>query len=71
MTEDIGVVGFVDGGYVAADTFPGLDDLRLGAGLGLRYYTGLGPLRLDVAVPLNRKAGDPDYAIYAGIGQAF
>ena len=71
VTEDIGVVGFVDGGYVAADTFPGLDDLRLGAGVGLRYYTGLGPLRLDVAVPLNRKAGDPDYAIYAGIGQAF
>jgi translocation and assembly module TamA len=71
VTDDIGVVGFVDGGYVAADTFPGLDDLRLGAGVGLRYYTGLGPLRLDVAVPLNKKAGDPDYAIYAGIGQAF
>ncbi|WP_332017517.1 autotransporter assembly complex protein TamA [Devosia ureilytica] len=71
VTNDIGVVGFVDGGYVAADTFPGLDDLRLGAGVGVRYYTGLGPLRLDVAVPLNKKAGDPDYAIYAGIGQAF
>lgn len=71
VTNDIGVVGFVDGGYVAADTFPGLDDLRLGAGLGVRYYTGLGPLRLDVAVPLNKRAGDPDYAIYAGIGQAF
>jgi translocation and assembly module TamA len=71
VTEDIGLVGFLDGGYVAADTFPGLEDLRLGAGLGIRYYTGLGPLRLDVAVPLNRKAGDPDYAIYAGIGQAF
>jgi translocation and assembly module TamA len=71
VTSDIGVVGFVDGGYVAADVFPGLDDLRLGAGVGLRYYTGLGPLRLDLAVPLNRKAGDPDYAIYAGIGQAF
>lgn len=71
VTQDIGVVGFLDGGYVAADTFPGLEDLRLGAGLGLRYYTGLGPLRLDVAVPLNKRAGDPDYAIYAGIGQAF
>jgi translocation and assembly module TamA len=71
VTNDIGVVGFVDGGYVAADTFPGLEDLRLGAGVGVRYYTGLGPLRLDVAVPLNKKAGDPDYAIYAGIGQAF
>lgn len=71
VTSDIGVVGFVDGGYVAADVFPGLDDLRLGAGVGLRYYTGLGPLRLDVALPLNKKPGDPDYAIYAGIGQAF
>lgn len=71
VTENIGVVGFVDGGYVAADVFPGLEDLRLGAGLGLRYYTGLGPLRLDVAVPLNKRPGDSDYAIYAGIGQAF
>lgn len=71
VTQDIGVVGFLDGGYVAADTFPGLEDLRLGAGVGLRYYTGFGPLRLDVAVPLNKRDGDPDYAIYAGIGQAF
>lgn len=71
VTENIGVVGFVDGGYVAADVFPGLADLRIGAGAGVRYYTGLGPLRLDVAVPLNKKAGDPDYAIYVGIGQAF
>lgn len=71
VTEDIGVVGFIDGGYVAADVFPGLEDLRLGAGIGVRYYTGLGPLRLDVAVPLNKRPGDADYAIYAGIGQAF
>ena len=62
VTDDIGVVGFVDGGYVAADVFPALDDLRIGAGVGVRYYTGLGPLRLDVAVPLNKRAGDPDYA---------
>lgn len=71
VTQDIGVVGFVDGGYVAADVFPGIEDLRLGAGLGVRYYTGLGPLRADFAIPLNKKAGDPDYAIYVGIGQAF
>jgi translocation and assembly module TamA len=71
VTEDIGVVGFVDGGYVAADVFPALTDLRIGAGVGVRYYTGLGPLRLDVAVPLNKRAGDPDYALYVGIGQAF
>nr|WP_127145203.1 autotransporter assembly complex family protein [Pelagibacterium montanilacus] len=71
ITEDIGVVGFVDGGYVAADTFPGLEDLRLGAGVGLRYHTGLGPLRLDAAIPLNKREGDPDYALYVGIGQSF
>lgn len=71
VTSDIGVVGFLDGGYVAADTFPKLDELRLGAGVGVRYYTGLGPLRLDLAVPLNKRSGDPDYAIYVGIGQSF
>src|SRR5690606_13595067 len=71
VTDDIGVVGFVDGGYVAADVFPGIQDLRVGAGVGLRYFTALGPLRLDLAVPLNKRAGDPDYAIYVGIGQAF
>jgi translocation and assembly module TamA len=71
VTQDIGVVGFVDGGYVAADVFPALTDLRVGAGVGIRYHTGLGPLRLDVAVPVNKRAGDPDYAIYVGIGQAF
>ena len=71
VTETIGVVGFVDGGYVAADVFPGLEDLRIGVGAGVRYYTGLGPLRLDVAIPLNKKAGDSDYALYVGIGQAF
>ena len=71
VTKDIGIVGFLDGGYVAADRFPGLEDLKLGAGVGVRYFTGLGPLRLDLAIPLNKRAGDPDYAIYVGIGQAF
>nr|WP_207747623.1 autotransporter assembly complex family protein [Pelagibacterium limicola] len=71
FNEEWGAVGFVDGGYVAADTFPGLDQLRLGAGVGVRYYTVLGPLRLDVAIPLNKRPGDPDYALYVGIGQAF
>ena len=71
VTQDIGVVGFVDAGYVAADRFPTLEELRIGAGVGLRYYTGLGPLRLDFAVPLNKRPTDPDYAIYVGIGQSF
>lgn len=71
FNNDFGAVAFVDGGYVAADTFPDISQLRLGAGVGLRYYTGLGPLRLDVAIPLNKRSGDPNYALYLGIGQAF
>ncbi len=71
FNDQFGAVAFVDGGYVAADTFPDFDQLRLGAGVGIRYYTALGPLRLDVAVPLNKSPGDPDYALYVGIGQSF
>lgn len=72
VTNDIGLVGFIDAGYVTANNFVGLGQgARLGVGAGLRYYTGFGPLRLDFAVPLNKRAGDPDYAIYLGIGQAF
>ena len=41
------------------------------AGLGLRYYTAIGPIRLDVAFPLNRRKGDKPVAMYFGIGQAF
>ncbi|MCD7058609.1 autotransporter assembly complex protein TamA [Pelagibacterium xiamenense] len=69
--DSFGGVAFLDGGFVADDAFPTFDDLRLGAGVGIRYYTALGPLRLDLAVPLNKTEDDPDYALYVGIGQAF
>ncbi len=71
--ESFGVVGFLDGGYVAEDSRFGGDDndWRLGAGLGLRYYTGFGPLRVDVATPLNPRDDDSVVALYIGIGQAF
>lgn len=71
FNDQFGGVAFVDGGYVAADTFPDLEELKLGAGIGIRYYTALGPLRLDLAVPLNKSDNDPDYALYVGIGQSF
>lgn len=72
VTDSIGVVGFVDGGYVGEETYPDFaENLRLGAGAGLRYDTSLGPIRFDVAVPLNRKQGDSSFAFYVGIGQAF
>lgn len=72
ITETIGLVGFVDAGYVGAESFPSFDeDVKLGAGVGLRYLTGLGPIRADVAIPLNPGDDDPSFAFYFGIGQAF
>ena len=72
VTDSIGLVGFVDAGYVGIDSVPKFrEDLRVGVGGGLRYITGLGPIRLDAAVPLNRHSGDPSIGFYVGIGQAF
>ena len=50
---------------------PDFNDVRFGAGLGVRYLTPFGPLRVDAAVPLNRRPGDASFGIHAGIGQAF
>ena len=46
-------------------------DIRIGAGVGVRYLTGFGPLRLDVAVPLNPRPTDNFVAVYVSLGQAF
>jgi translocation and assembly module TamA len=71
ITETIGIVPFLDAGLVSSSqSFSGAS-FKAGAGVGLRYLTPFGPLRVDVALPLNKEAGDPDYGIYAGIGQAF
>ncbi len=71
ITDTIGIVPFLDVGTVADDTVPDFNDLRMGAGIGLRYMTPFGPLRLDVAMPLKRYDGGSRYGIYAGIGQSF
>lgn len=72
VTDSIGIVPFLDAGYVTETAgFGGDHEFQVGAGLGLRYFTAVGPIRLDVAVPLNPHAGDPDFAVYFGIGQAF
>lgn len=70
---DIGVVPFVDAGNVYDQSFPSFDDpLQWGAGLGLRYHTAAGPLRFDVAFPVNRREGvDDPFQIYISLGQAF
>ena len=71
ITDTIGVVPFVDMGSVTDTVFPEFTDVRIGAGVGLRYATPFGPIRLDVAVPLKKYDDGTSYGIYAGIGQAF
>jgi translocation and assembly module TamA len=72
VTETIGVVPFVDVGQAFAGSTPDRSErLRIGAGVGLRYYTSLGPIRVDVAVPVGRRRGETPYALYVSIGQAF
>ncbi|KZY58438.1 hypothetical protein A3736_00060 [Erythrobacter sp. HI0063] len=68
---DFGVVGFVDAGQVYEGTTPDFSDLRYGVGIGGRYYTNFGPLRFDVAMPLDKREGESSFAVYVSIGQAF
>ncbi|GHC75030.1 membrane protein [Limoniibacter endophyticus] len=71
ITETVGIVPFIDAGSVSTENYPDFSDMKFGAGVGLRYLTSFGPLRLDVAMPLNRDPDDARFGIYAGIGQAF
>ena len=68
---DFGVVPFFDAGNVYAGSTPDLSGMRYGAGIGVRYYSNFGPLRLDVGTPLNRQTGDSRIGIYISLGQAF
>lgn len=72
VTPSIGIVPFVDVGNAFTSELPDFDEpLKVGVGVGARYYTGFGPIRLDVAVPLDPFDGDPNVAFYIGLGQAF
>jgi len=66
-----GVVAFVDAGAVGSDQFPTGDDFSVGVGVGIRYDLGFGPIRADIAVPLDQREGDPSFQIYLSIGQSF
>ena len=67
------VVPFVDGGTVYDNAYPDFSEtFRWAAGIGLRYHTVIGPIRFDIAFPLNpRKGTDDPYQFYISIGQAF
>jgi translocation and assembly module TamA len=66
-----GVVPFIDGGNISTSPLPKFDNLRFGAGIGIRYHTRFGPIRVDVGTPLNPRSGDSRVAVYVSLGQAF
>ena len=67
----LSVVPFVDAGSVNESTSPSLRGMRYGAGIGMRYQTDFGPIRIDLGTPLNRQAGESRIAVYVALGQAF
>ena len=68
---NIGAALFVDAGQVSAENAPFQGTLREGVGTGVRYYTPIGPIRVDVAVPLNKPPNGDSFELYLGLGQAF
>jgi translocation and assembly module TamA len=78
---NLGFVTFIDSGGVSASSGSylaggklynvGGSVYRVGVGAGVRYYTSIGPIRFDVAVPTDRRSNDDRFEIYIGLGEAF
>ena len=75
LRRDIGqkfqAVGFIDAGAVGFQETPNFNNMRYGAGVGVRYKLPFGPVRADIAIPLDKREGDSDFQLYISIGQAF
>lgn len=75
LRQDIGrgfgMVAFLDAGSVGFQPAPDFANLRYGAGFGVRYKLPFGPIRADIAIPLDKRDGDADFQVYVSIGQAF
>ena len=73
VTDTIGIVPFIEAGNVYDEEVPDFSEpLLIGAGLGFRYFTAVGPIRLDIGFPINGREGvDDDFQFYVSLGQAF
>lgn len=69
--DKIGIVPFIDAGNIYTSPLPQIDGLRFGAGIGVRYHSNFGPIRVDIGTPLDRRRGDARLAVYVSLGQAF
>ena len=75
VRHDIGAkfqaVAFLDAGAVGFQETPNFNNMRYGAGVGVRYKLPFGPVRADIAIPLDKREGDSNFQLYISIGQAF
>ena len=72
ITDSIGLVAFMDAGRAYANEYQDFKEaLKIGAGLGARYKTPIGALRLDLARPLNKREEDDEFQVYISIGHTF
>lgn len=72
ISDTIGIVPFIDGGSVFDSSYPDFDEQILwAAGVGARYFSAIGPLRVDIATPLNKRDLDDSFQFYISLGQAF
>lgn len=71
LGRNFGAVAFVDAGAVGFQETPDFSNLRYAVGFGARYNLSFGPIRADIAFPLNKRQGDASFHVYVSIGQAF
>ena len=71
VSHGFGAVVFLDAGSVGFQPTPDVSNLRYGAGFGVRYKLPFGPIRADIAFPIDKREGDASFQVYVSIGQAF
>jgi translocation and assembly module TamA len=72
LSKTLGIVPFFDAGRVTEDFFSFQGKWLKSAGLGIRYFSFVGPFRLDIGFPLNPREGiDKKYRFLISVGQAF
>jgi translocation and assembly module TamA len=71
LTEKWGVVVFLDAGAIGDAQFPSFRESSVGAGFGVRYNLGFGPIRVDLATPVTSRRGESPLQVYVSIGQSF
>ena len=68
---NFGIVPFFDGGSLSTESMPDLKEWQFGVGIGARYYSSFGPIRVDIGTPLNPQSDDSRVAVVVSLGQAF